>query len=104
EEEFEVIATPGHTPGHLSFYYRPERALFAGDALAVVGGRVRFMARNVTPDRVDARRSMERGLAPGRPLEGLCPGHPEPLVRDVEARCAEMRRYLDSGGKWPLLG
>jgi len=104
EEEFEVIGTPGHTPGHVSFYFRPERALFAGDALAVVGERVRFMARNVTPDRAEARRSMERCLEPGRPVEVLCPGHREPLVREVGARCEEMRRYLAGGGAWPLLG
>jgi glyoxylase-like metal-dependent hydrolase (beta-lactamase superfamily II) len=103
EEEFEVIGTPGHTPGHLSFLWRPERALFAGDALAVVGGRVRFMARNVTPDRPEAWRSMERLL--GHSFDVLCPGHREPLTRDVPARCEEMRRYLASGaGGWPFLG
>ena len=53
-------ATPGHTPGHVSFYYAPERALFAGDALAVIGDRVRFMARPVTPDLAAARASMRR--------------------------------------------
>jgi len=104
EEEFEVIATPGHTPGHVSFLWRPERALFAGDALAVVGGRVRFMARNVTPDRPEAWRSMERVLDPGRAIDVLCPGHREPLVQGVAARCEEMRRYLAAGGAWPFLG
>lgn len=61
--EFEVLETPGHTPGHASFYYCPERALFAGDALAVIGGRVRFMARPVTMDLPTARRSMEQCLS-----------------------------------------
>jgi len=98
------IATPGHTPGHLSFLLRPERALFAGDALAVVGGRVRFMARNVTPDQAAAWRSMEWLLEPGWSFDILCPGHREPLVRDVAARCEEMRRYLGAGGPWPFLG
>jgi glyoxylase-like metal-dependent hydrolase (beta-lactamase superfamily II) len=104
EQELEVIATPGHTPGHVSFYFRPERALFAGDALAVIGERVRFMARNVTPDLVLARQSMERCLDRGRVVEVLCPGHREPLTREVPARCAQMREYLAGGGAWPLLG
>jgi len=30
-----VIATPGHTPGHLSLYHRASRTLIAGDALTV---------------------------------------------------------------------
>lgn len=27
-----VVRTPGHTPGHLAFYYAEQRALFTGDA------------------------------------------------------------------------
>src|SRR5262249_30279821 len=30
EGEFEVLETPGHSPGHLSYFYRPERVLFSG--------------------------------------------------------------------------
>lgn len=101
-EEFEVIATPGHTPGHVSFYHRPSRTLFAGDALAVIGGRVRFMARPVTMDQQLARRSMERCLT--RDIQCLCPGHREPLVEQAGQRCDEMQRYLEKGGRWPLFG
>jgi glyoxylase-like metal-dependent hydrolase (beta-lactamase superfamily II) len=99
---FEVIETPGHTSGHASFYYRPERALFAGDALAVIGGRVRFMARPVTMDMAAARRSMERCLS--LDVGVLCPGHREPLTEGVEAACDQMRRHLTAGGRWPFLG
>lgn len=41
-EGFDVLETPGHTRGHLSYYYRPARVLFAGDALAVINGRLRL--------------------------------------------------------------
>jgi len=99
---FEVVETPGHTPGHVSFYYAPERVLFAGDALAVIGGRVRFMARPVTLDVPTARRSMERCLS--LDIQVLCPGHREPLTDGVKAECARMRRYVSDGGRWPLLG
>ncbi|TCZ69017.1 MBL fold metallo-hydrolase [Paenibacillus albiflavus] len=30
-----VIDTPGHTPGHLSFYHKPTKTLIAGDAMVV---------------------------------------------------------------------
>ena len=35
-----VIATPGHTPGHLSYLDEREGTLYAGDALVTVGGQV----------------------------------------------------------------
>lgn len=101
-DDFRVIATPGHTPGHLAFYYAPQKALFAGDALAVVHRRLSFMARNVTPDRPTARASMRACL--DLDFDLLCPGHRIFIDRDVKERCAQMREYIDGGGKWPLLG
>lgn len=34
----EVVPTPGHTPGHVSFLDVRDRALIAGDAMATIGG------------------------------------------------------------------
>ena len=101
-DDFDVMATPGHTAGHVSYFYRPEAALFAGDALAVIDGRIRFMARPVTLDVPEARRSMEKILA--REPSCVCPGHREPLVEGADAACRAMRSHLASGGEWPLLG
>lgn len=101
-DDFLVIATPGHTPGHVSFYYAAERALFAGDALAVIGERVRFMARPVTPDKEAARVSMTRCLS--LDIELLCPGHRHPMTSHVRERCAAMLGYLNANGPWPLFG
>jgi glyoxylase-like metal-dependent hydrolase (beta-lactamase superfamily II) len=100
-DDFLVIATPGHTSGHVSYFYRPEQALFAGDALAVIAGRIRFMARPVTLDLPSARRSMEKILTL-RP-RFVCPGHREPLANAGEA-CEDMLKYLAVGGRWPILG
>ncbi|WP_437188009.1 MBL fold metallo-hydrolase [Planctomicrobium sp. SH668] len=100
--DFEVIATPGHTPGHVSFYYRPEKALIAGDALAVINGQVRFMARPVTMDLEAARASMIKCL--DRDIQVLCPGHREPLTTGVGATCDRMRAHLARQGNWPLFG
>ncbi|HEV2836298.1 MAG TPA: MBL fold metallo-hydrolase [Pyrinomonadaceae bacterium] len=100
--DFEVIATPGHTEGHVCYFYRPAKALFAGDALAVIDGRIRFMARPVTPDLDNARASLEKCLTLNPQL--ICPGHREPLTTDVEAACETIRTYLKRNGRWPLLG
>lgn len=101
EGEFEVIGTPGHTAGHVSFFHGPERMLFAGDALAVIDGRVRFMARPVTLDLPEARRSMMRCL--DRPIEHLCPGHRMPLSK-AQTPCREMLERLQGDAPWPLFG
>jgi glyoxylase-like metal-dependent hydrolase (beta-lactamase superfamily II) len=99
-EGFRVIETPGHTDGHLSFWFEPERALFAGDALALIDDRLRFMARAVTPDLVASRASIARCLELAPSL--VCPGHRH------HGRCdaAELQRFgaLVAGEEWPLLG
>jgi glyoxylase-like metal-dependent hydrolase (beta-lactamase superfamily II) len=99
---FEVISTPGHTPGHVSFLDRTRRILFAGDALAVIRGQLRFMARPVTPDLEQARASMIRCLE--HPLAAICPGHQEPMTANVEAERRRMLDLLRGGGRWPFLG
>jgi glyoxylase-like metal-dependent hydrolase (beta-lactamase superfamily II) len=101
-DEFEAIDTPGHTAGHLSYYWRPGRVLFAGDALAVIRQRLRFMARPVTEDLASARASMIRLL--GYDIAAVCPGHREPLHRNVREEVQRMRKYLAEDRRWPLLG
>jgi hypothetical protein len=81
--------------------YKPERGLFAGDGVAFINREIRFMARPVTLDLVQARRSMEKCLSL-RP-QFVCPGHREPL-QAAEAACESMLQHLASGGRWPLLG
>ena len=76
EGAFRVLATPGHTSGHVAYLYEPARILFCGDALAVVGKKLRLMARPVTPDRVLARASALRCLH--EEVEIICPGHRAP--------------------------
>lgn len=36
--ELEVLFTPGHTPGHISFYHPSQRYLLVGDVLQTLGG------------------------------------------------------------------
>jgi glyoxylase-like metal-dependent hydrolase (beta-lactamase superfamily II) len=101
-QDFEVIETPGHTPGHTSYYYRPEQALFSGDALAVVKGSLRYMARAVTPDQVSGRKSMIKCLS--RELRVICPGHREPITVNVNSERDRLLEKLEMGKTWPLFG
>jgi glyoxylase-like metal-dependent hydrolase (beta-lactamase superfamily II) len=99
---FRVFATDGHTPGHVAYFHQPTRALFCGDALAVVDDRLRLMARPVTPDlhaaRIAAMRCVEEDA------RVMCPGHRGPLTKNVTEERARMRAQLESGAAWPLLG
>lgn len=98
---FRVVETPGHTPGHVAYFHEPSGALFAGDALAVVGGKLRFMARPVTLELTDARTSMARLL--DLPVRSVCPGHRRPLTEGVAGQVDSLRKRVLGTG-WPLLG
>ncbi|WP_196773118.1 MBL fold metallo-hydrolase [Mycobacterium asiaticum] len=99
--QFRVLETPGHTPGHVAYFYEPDGVLFAGDALAVVGGKLRFMARPVTLELDDARASMAAFLQ--LPIRYVCPGHRAPLTENVAAQLDSLRERVAAPG-WPLLG
>lgn len=100
-DEFQVIETPRHTPGHVSYYFQPQKALFAGDALAVVNEQLRFMAKAVTPNLIDARASMKHCL--NKDIKMICPGHREPLIKNIEKEMLLFSEKLNSD-HWPLLG
>jgi glyoxylase-like metal-dependent hydrolase (beta-lactamase superfamily II) len=98
-EQFVALHTPGHTGGHLAYFDRMNGVLFAGDALAVVGKRVRRMAKHVTEDHADALASMRRLANLG--VDTLAPGHRYPLTGAREA----MERFQHTlKDPWPLFG
>ena len=77
----EVIAAPGHTPGHIAFLDTRDRTLYCGDAFATLGGvattakpNPRFplpaMATWHRPTELDTAKQL-RALDPAR----LAPGH-----------------------------
>jgi len=101
EGALRVLATPGHTPGHVSVLFEDDGVLFAGDALAVVRGEARRMARPVTPDPERAAESMRRLLR--LPVDVLCPGHRRPLT-GARPSMARLLDEVESGAAWPLLG
>jgi glyoxylase-like metal-dependent hydrolase (beta-lactamase superfamily II) len=59
EGEMEVIFTPGHTKGHISFYVPSQRTLIANDALVLEGERFEIANPNFTLDIKEALRSIE---------------------------------------------
>ena len=102
EGAFRVVATPGHTAGHTAYMHESKRILFCGDALAVVAGRLRLMAKPVTPDLAAAKASAERCLR--EQVDIICPGHRAPLTTGVREECHRLLEQLHGGGRWPLFG
>lgn len=59
----EVIATPGHMPGHISLYHRESRSVIAGDALVIDNGKLSIAMPQYTLDMVSAEKSAKKLLA-----------------------------------------
>jgi hydroxyacylglutathione hydrolase len=86
---FRVLETPGHSPGHVSFWRASDRVLILGDALA----STRFLSgipalreppRLFTPDPGRNRRSLRRLLELGLEPSLVCFGHGPPLRDPAE--------------------
>jgi glyoxylase-like metal-dependent hydrolase (beta-lactamase superfamily II) len=83
----ETVASPGHTPGHVSFLDTRDRALIAGDAFSTVGGlatpdkpKWRFpLVWYATCDRAQAAESA-RALLALEPTRIAC-GHGKVITR-----------------------
>ena len=90
-----VLATPGHTPEHVSYYWERERVLFAGDLLNTLGGTLRLTQPRITWDMAAAQASV-RKVAALHPAVIVCghgavwradedPGRLEALARSAGA-------------------
>lgn len=55
-----VIATPGHTPGHISLYHSPSKTLIAGDALIIQDGELYGSDPRYTLDLPTAQGSLKK--------------------------------------------
>jgi hydroxyacylglutathione hydrolase len=87
-----VVATPGHTPGHLAF--RWAGWLLAGDAL-VSRPRLRESPGIFTLDRATARRSIE--AIAGLDLQGVSSSHGRPLRDPAEPLAALIASWRQDG-------
>jgi glyoxylase-like metal-dependent hydrolase (beta-lactamase superfamily II) len=55
-----VIATPGHTKGHLSLYLDRTKTLITGDAVVSEGGKLDGPMQQATPDMASAMESVKK--------------------------------------------
>ncbi len=87
-EGWQVISTPGHTPGSICFY-QPGKSIFVGDALRTNSkGVPRPISSRICLDPVLARKSLRTIAA--LEFDTLLPGHGAPLVGQASSRVSEM--------------
>lgn len=58
----EIVATPGHMPGHISIYIRDSKTLISGDALVVEDGKLTIANPQYTLDIDTAKKSIKKLL------------------------------------------
>lgn len=75
-----VIATPGHTMGHVSFWQPEKRVLFCGDVMVNALG-LRLPAAAFTVDMDENKRSVRRLAALDAGI--VCCGHGSPITEDT---------------------
>ena len=85
-----VVATPGHTAGHVCYYQPAAGILFAGDALVNRHGELAVSPEGFSDDPVQARASLE-ALRPLR-FDQCYFGHGEPLLARADQRVQD---FLD---------
>jgi glyoxylase-like metal-dependent hydrolase (beta-lactamase superfamily II) len=85
-----VIPTPGHTPGHVSYYLKAQGLLMAGDSLRVENGSLIGPSPMATPDMRRAVASL-RNLLPYR-IDAILCYHGGLTRQDIPARLAALTR------------
>ena len=85
-----VVASPGHTLGHLCYYWPERRTLFAGDSM-VTQPRLRGPLEDFTEYMAEANRSLRR-LAE-LDIDTLCVSHGAPILAGAGV---ELRRMTEA--------
>jgi glyoxylase-like metal-dependent hydrolase (beta-lactamase superfamily II) len=88
EVEMEIVHTPGHTPGHLSFYFPREKILFLGDLDLVKAGPYYGDVHSSIEDTISSLNRLK-----GYPCETYLTAHGKGIH---EGDPAHIERYLAS--------
>lgn len=87
-----VVATPGHSAGHSSFYIPSHRLMFTGDLVMNLFS-LRLPLAMATPDMDEAKRSIKKVAA--MDLNILCFGHGLPIMQDGSGK---LRQFVAQRG------
>jgi glyoxylase-like metal-dependent hydrolase (beta-lactamase superfamily II) len=91
---WQVVHTPGHTPGSVCFYHSERGLIIVGDALNFRRGRLGAPPPLFSPDMAKAHASIDKIAA--LDFEICCFGHGPPLMENAAEQVREFARSLSS--------
>jgi len=91
--EYQVIHTPGHTEGSICLYNPQNKAIFVGDNLKYVDGKIEGPGARLLPEPEKYKESMEK-LA-SLDIEVIFCGHSQPITSHASRKLREYKKLLD---------
>jgi hydroxyacylglutathione hydrolase len=92
--EYNIIHTPGHTPGSICLYNPLNKVLFVGDNMSFSKGILNPPSGRLLPDPVNYRKSMEK--LGKLDVETILPGHRAPVTMDANRLIEEFIEMLST--------
>ncbi len=86
-----VLFTPGHSPGHLTFWQPEKRIAFIGDVLFHVMG-IRLPLGFLTVDMAENKRSVKRVAELDAQI--VCFGHGDPVMQNTAQQIRDFARQI----------
>ncbi len=90
--EYQVIHTPGHTPGSICLYNHHNKAIFVGDNLKYIDGKIEGPGDRLLPEPNKYKESMEK-LA-NLDIEVIFCGHTRPITSHASELLTEYVKTL----------
>lgn len=87
-----VIATPGHAPGHVSFWQPDHKLLIVGDVIMRFFRNMHLPIAAFTVDMAEDKRSIAK--IAGCDPQVLCFGHGQPITQDATAKLRAFARQV----------
>ena len=88
----QVIHTPGHAPGHVSFWHPANKLLITGDVIFYLMNKMTLPLAFLTADMEENKRSIKKVLA--LKPETVLFGHGQPIVRTAAAPLQEFAQRV----------
>ena len=85
--DYEVIHTPGHTPGSICLYNPNNKVIFVGDNLNYSKGKINGPGSRLIPDPEKYKESMRK--LGDLNIEVILTGHGPPVISDVNKKLGE---------------
>ena len=90
---YQVIHTPGHTPGSICIYNPSNKVIFVGDNLRYSNGRIEGPNNRLLPEPEQFKESMKKLL--NLDVEVILSGHSPPVTSNANLKLEEfLQKYL----------